>query len=126
MPNSGYEIEAEPATKRIYIRMSGHWSSDMAASFDKDLRAKVLGMCSHGCLPGEYLTLIDATDYQVQSLSTTERFAALIADPQIRSQKIAVVIDAGLAKLQAKRLLAADSHRIFQSAEEARAWLYDE
>lgn len=118
-----YSISIDRPTGLIEIKLSGHFSSEEIAEYVGDYRAAVQKL---GCAEGDHLLLMDGSEYTAQSQEVVKVFQEMSSDPRIKSRKLAVVLRIGLARMQAKRVMAVrDNAAIFETRDEARSWLLD-
>ncbi len=79
-----------------------------------------------GCAPNQHLTLNDLRDMKIQSQEVVAAFRAMLADPALRSRRLAFVAAPTLARGQLMRALAGRDARCFEQVEDAEAWLFAE
>ena len=102
----------------------GHWDLETVARFGAALRDVVARLPALGCRPGEQVALFDITGFAVQSSDVLAALGAIADRSRTTSRKIALVRNSALLSMQAKRALP--HLPMFDSREEALAWLRDE
>lgn len=105
----------------VRIAMSGFYDlSDVAAFFEARRNAHA----ELGLPPNQHLTLNDLRGMQIQKQEVIEAFQKGLAVPEEKARKLAIVVDAAMAKGQASRAInSADTH-YFTDIAEAEAWLF--
>jgi hypothetical protein len=104
----------------VRIRMHGFYDvGDVAAFFE----ARRTAHAELGLPPNQHLTLNDLRGMQVQKQEVIQAFQAGLAAPEEKARKLAIVVDAAMARGQASRAInSADTH-YFTDVAEAEAWL---
>lgn len=116
-----YSLTFDNAAGVLVVTFEGFTPDEELARYEQDLRA---GIADARRRVGRLRLLIDAIRGQVLPAAAAERLktieARLVRSPDDR---VAVVLNSTLLKLQLKRIVSGDQTRIFQSDDEARAWL---
>jgi hypothetical protein len=74
--------------------------------------------------PERHLTLIDISEFKIQAQSVADGFAAMLADPAIRSRRLAFIVGDSPVRMQLRRMLH-ENARIFDDELTAEAWLFE-
>lgn len=107
----------------VRIAMHGFYDlSDVASFFE----ARRTAHAELGLPPNRHLTLNDLRGMQIQKQEVIEAFQLGLAAPEEKARKLAIVVDAAMAKGQASRAIASDDTRYFTDLAEAEAWLFAE
>lgn len=117
--SASYSVEADPARDLVRIRLAGFLTPEATADF---LRARDAAHLRLRCGPNEHATVADIRDMAIQSRDVVERFQGLLADPRLRSRRLAVVTPSSLARMQAYRAAGNRGARFFADLAEAEAW----
>lgn len=106
----------------VRIQMHGFYDvGDVAAFFD----ARRTAHAELGLPRNQHLTLNDLRGMQIQKQEVIEAFQLGLAAPEEKARKLAIVVDAAMAKGQASRAIASDDTRYFTDLGEAEAWLFE-
>ena len=114
-----YRVDYDRAAGLLTLTMRGLLSVPQAEAFAEEVRQQMTGAIARG---DDLRILIDATDSMVQqagAFAAMSQLAEQFPDPP----RSAVVVGSTLHKLQARRAIASDNIRTFESMAEARAWL---
>ena len=107
----------------VRITMAGFYDlADVAAFFEARRNAHA----ELGLPPNQHLTLNDLRRMQIQKQEVIEAFQAGLAAPEEKARKLAIVVDAAMARSQANRAIASDDTRYFTDVREAEAWLFED
>ena len=105
----------------VRISMRGFYTlKDVTAFFDARRRAHA----ELGLPPNAHLTLNDLRDMKIQAQEVILAFQQGLAVPEEKARKLAIVIDAAMAKAQANRAINSVDTRYFTEIEPAEAWLF--
>ncbi|KQS01876.1 hypothetical protein ASG11_13705 [Sphingomonas sp. Leaf357] len=108
----------------IEVTVEGLWTEADFDRFVADLRAAILTFPDTGRPP---MTLYNYTGAQIQTQSMIARMQALAAHPAMIDRRVALYTEGCLARRQAKRVAGnRDNMRVFDSREEAIAFLLDD
>jgi hypothetical protein len=78
------------------------------------------------CGPNQHLTLCDVSDAALQSQPAIQAFAGLLAQPERRSRRMAIVVRSPLATIQVRRMISnRPDIKLFGSTSEAEGWLLE-
>ena len=107
----------------VRIRMGGFWTlRDVDAFFVARRRAHAeLGLPRNA-----HMTLNDLRGMNIQAQHVIETFQKGLAVPEEKARKLAIVVDAVMARGQANRAINASDTRYFTDVESAEAWLFAE
>lgn len=115
-----YDVYLEPADGLIVVPSKGFWSvaevDDYAGVLQK------LYQFSRGRF-GWCRVLVDMCRTSVQTAEVAQRFADHKQLFSGRGDKIALVMESSLLKMQVNRFMPADQYATFGDLKEARAWL---
>lgn len=115
------KVTAEPWRKLVRVQMKGLLTPAEVEAFVRDFRAAVEGM---KLVSNEFSLLVETEGKTVQRQDVMDRFQELITRPALRADRIAIVRDGVLGRMQARRLM---EHRsgtaVFDKMEEANEWL---
>lgn len=119
-----HHITTDPATGRIDIIVSGFWTEAHVAVFAADLAMAVRAARSGG---HESTVLCDYTQAAIQPQQVVGAIQAMVRDTPVRSRRIALYTEGGLATLQARRVASVrDDIRVFGDRRSAICWLEEE
>ena len=107
----------------VRIGMHGFYDLDDVAAFF-DARRKALAEL--GLPRNQHLTLNDLRGMMVQQQTVIHAFQQGLSVPEEKARKLAIVVDAVMARGQANRAINSDDTRYFRDVESAEAWLFDE
>lgn len=118
-----FTFTLDPARGLVRIEMHGFYGlEDVAAFFE----ARRMAHMKLGLPPNQHLTLNDLRGMQIQKQDVIHAFQIGLAEPGEKARKLAVVVNAAMAKSQASRAIdSADTH-YFTDLAEAEAWLFAE
>jgi len=115
-----YKIEVDPVNNILRQYLAGFFEPADVERFVAD-RNDAFGQLT--CGPDQHLALVDARHVKIQQQDAVEAFQALLANPPLRSRKLAFVVSHSLACKQLQRAAAGRDARFFHSVAEAEAWL---
>lgn len=105
----------------VRIAMHGFYDlGDVAAFFD----ARRTAHAELGLPRNQHLTLNDLRRMHVQKQDVIEAFQLGLAAPKEKARKLAIVVDAAMARGQASRAIDSSDTRYFTDVREAEAWLF--
>jgi hypothetical protein len=116
-----YVIQVDAGHRLLDITTSGFWELPEAASYADELRvyARQLRQSS-----GRLRAIVNALDSPVQSAAVmaviSEVWNDVLTD---KNDRVALMVESSLAKLQAKRLFTSDNWQAFLSPTAAKTWL---
>lgn len=118
-----FTFRIDRARGLVRINMHGFYDlQDVAAFFD----ARRTAHAELGLAPNRHLTLNDLRGMHIQKQEVIEAFQRGLAVPEEKARKLAIVVDAAMAKGQASRAInSADTH-YFTDLREAEAWLFED
>lgn len=104
----------------VRISMHGFYGlRDVEAFFEARRRAHA----QLGLPPNAHMTLNDLRGMKIQSQEVIQAFQQGLAAPAEKARKLAIVIDAAMARGQANRAINSVDTRYFTDPEAAEAWL---
>ncbi len=116
-----FTFSLDRARGLVRIRMQGFYSlEDVDAFFDARRKAHA----ALGLPPNRHLTLNDLRSMNIQSQDVIQAFQKGLANPEEKARKLAIVVDAAMARGQANRAINAADTRYFTDVESAEAWLF--
>jgi hypothetical protein len=115
-----YKIGVDPVNNILRQYLAGFFEPADVERFVAD-RNDAFGQLT--CGPDQHLALVDARHVKIQQQDAVEAFQALLANPPLRSRKLAFVVSHSLACKQLQRAAAGRDARFFYSVAEAEAWL---
>jgi hypothetical protein len=107
----------------VRIRMHGFYGlEDVEAFFEARRKAHAeLGLPRNA-----HMTLNDLRGMKIQQQEVIHAFQKGLAVPEEKARRLAVVVDAAMARLQANRAIASEDTRYFTDPGSAEAWLLAE
>lgn len=116
-----FTFRIDRARGLVRIAMHGFYDvQDVAAFFD----ARRSAHAELGLPPNQHLTLNDLRGMQIQKQEVIEAFQLGLAVPEEKARRLAIVVDAAMARSQASRAINAADTRYFTDPFEAEAWLF--
>lgn len=107
----------------VRISMQGFYNlEDVAAFFDGRRKAHA----ELGLPPNTHLTLNDLRGMKIQQQEVVQAFQSGLAVPEEKARKLAIVVDAAIARAQANRAINSPDTRYFTDIESAEAWLFED
>lgn len=115
-----FTFTLDPAHGLVRISMHGFYDvEDVAAFFEARRKAHAqLGLPRNA-----HLTLNDLRGMKVQQQEVIQAFQIGLAVQEEKARKLAIVIDAAMAKSQANRAINSPDTRYFTDIASAEAWL---
>ena len=122
--SDAFTIKTEVERRLIVVQPIGHWTPEMVSPFEKALHEAIDSLAdgSEGIAVRPNV-LIDARIHGIQSQEIVAAFQELAVRMNVRVNRIAVVTEGVLHRIQARRLNTAAHRRMFASLETAREWL---
>ena len=115
-----YSIAVDRERRIVCATMSGFFSEEEVAAFARDEQAAAASL---GCPSGQFGLLIEGSGGLIQSQDVAAAFRALMADLPLKAGRIAMVTGSALLKLQLRRMITSDRAAVFDTMDEARAWI---
>ena len=116
-----FSFRIDRARGLVRIAMRGFYEvSDVAAFFD----ARRTAHAELGLPPNQHLTINDLRGMHIQKQEVIEAFQRGLAVPEEKARRLAIVVDAAMAKSQASRAINSADTRFFTDVAEAEAWLF--
>ena len=119
--DASFSITVDPVRSHVRVVLSGFFSIADVAQFVAARNREHLKLC---CGPNEHLTSVDITGMKIQSQESVEQFTRVLADPSLKARRLAFVVDASLARMQAKRAAAGRDIAFFRTRSEAESWVF--
>ncbi len=116
-----FTFRIDRARGLVRITMAGFYDPDDVAAF---FEARRTAHAELGLPPNQHLTLNDLRGMQIQKQEVVDAFQQGLAEPAEKARKLAIVVDAAMAKGQASRAIASADTRYFTDIAEAEAWLF--
>ncbi len=104
----------------LHVRLEGFFSLADVAAYETAFQQALIDL---GAGPNEHLTLCDASAAALSTAEVTAAFQRVIAKPENRSRRCALVVDGALARIQARRTADRDDVMLFDNVPAARKWL---
>lgn len=123
MKRASFSITVDVPHSLVRITMSGFFEADDIAAFVKARDAAHQQLLS---APNQHVTLVDIREMQIQAQDSVAAFQRVLANPAIRSRRLAFVVARSLARLQVQRAADARDAVYFADVAEAERWLFDE
>jgi hypothetical protein len=118
-----FTILPDARRKLLRVHLSGFFSVEEVADFCHQAQRAILGM---GCVSGEHSLLVDTRDCVLQAQPVVLAFGKLISEPRFAARRIAIVTGTVASRMQTRRILAHPDARLFDTPEDAEAWLMEE
>ena len=115
-----FEIKTNPVRKLVVIKLRGMLTKADVAELYRQERDAIAAM---SCALGEHLALVDLTDCPLQLQEVVNAFEREIGS-SAKARRLAMVTGKALAKMQARRIMKRDGAAIFETIEQAEAWLF--
>ena len=105
----------------VRIRMQGFYGLEDVESF---FQARRRAHAELGLPRNQHLTLNDLRGMQIQAQEVIQAFQKGLAVPEEKARRLAIVVDAAMARGQANRAISSPDTRYFTDVESAEAWLF--
>jgi hypothetical protein len=115
-----FSFEIDPARNLVQIRIAGFFRKADIADL---LVARRAAHERLACAPNAHFTRIDAREMDIQSHEIVDAFREILAAPEYRSRRLALVVSNTLARSQAIRAIENREARWFTDPAEAEAWV---
>ena len=121
--NPTHTIRADPQQKLVDITLAGLFDVARVIRLAIEVKAAIdsLALARH-----EHLTLIDASDFSLQSQDVISALQSAFSNPHYASRRLAVITDKTLSPMQVQRVLKRDTVQCFDNRREAEVWLCDD
>lgn len=107
----------------VRISLHGFWTlRDVDAFF----HARRKALAALGLPRNAHMTLTDVRGMKIQAQHVIESFQKQLAVPEEKARKLAIVVDAVMARCQASRAINSVDTRYFIDVEAAEDWLFAE
>lgn len=114
-----FSIDIEPARDLVEVVMTGFFTHAVVQQF---IEARRVSYRQLRCAP-KHLTMNDVSGMKIQHQDIVAEFQAIVADPQYRSRRLAVVVGTSLARMQVRRMTNSRTTGTFVTKREALTWL---
>ncbi len=118
-----HTIRIDPEKKLVDITLGGFF--DVARVIQVAIDGKA-AIDSLGLAPHEHLTLIDVSNFSLQSQEVVAALQSTFGNPRYASRRLAVITDKSLSPMQVLRFLKRDHAQWFDDRRVAEAWLCDD
>ena len=115
-----YAIHSDRALGVLIISMRGFWDDSVVAAFLPEVGDAAARL---PCGPGQQRVIVDVSEFAVQAQTILAKVVGYVRDTEPRPARIAWVGGHGLQRLQLRRSIAEIGGDVFDSVEDARAWL---
>jgi hypothetical protein len=116
-----FSVSTDPARKLVRLKISAMLTAEQVAELYRREHMAILGM---GCRLGDQLCIVDLTDCPLQLQDVVGAFQREIKSGA-KARRLAMFTGNALARMQARRIMQRDDAAIFETREEAEAWLFD-
>ena len=119
---SSVAINVDPWRNLVRITLAGFFTPTDVAAFVRERNAAHRTLT---CGPNEHVTLADVRELKIQPKDAVAAFSHMLAAPEHRSRRLALVVASTLARSQLTRAIGSRSARFFTDQAEAEAWLFE-
>lgn len=123
MKKADFSITVDVQRSLVRMTMSGFFAADDIARFVQARDAAHRQLLS---APNQHVTLVDIREMQIQAQDSVAAFQRVLANPVIRSRRLAFVVARSLARLQVQRAADTRDAAYFADVADAERWLLDE
>jgi hypothetical protein len=116
-----YAIDTDPARNLILVRLGGMMSVDEVAEYMHQLRRRFV----EDSFRAGYRILVDVSECLIQSQDMIIAMGKHMATFP-KASRIAMVSRSSLARMQIRRLMTQSYASVFETPDEALAWLVEE
>ncbi|WP_339347770.1 hypothetical protein [uncultured Sphingomonas sp.] len=121
MSIDAYSINVDPSRHLVDIAVRGLWTVETVARYRTDIAQALGTLRRHGCAARQHLTLLDISGFIVQVQKVTALLAGMAAEPEFATRRAAIVVEAPLLRMQARRVLP--HYGVFAERGPALEWL---
>ena len=115
-----YSFRLDRSRGLVRIDMKGFYSLEDVEGF---FAARREALAELGLPRNAHITLNDLRGMTIQQQSVIQAFQAGLAVPEEKARKLAIVVDAAMARGQATRAINSSDTRYFTDLRSAEAWL---
>ena len=115
-----YEVTTNLARSLVKAKLSGFFSVEEVQAFSRDEQAAARQVVNHS---GYFNLLVEGSGGVTQAQDVIGAFNELASASTLKAQRIAIVVESALLRLQLRRVLARDQIRLFETIAEAEDWL---
>ncbi|HMG45834.1 MAG TPA: hypothetical protein VK614_00035 [Allosphingosinicella sp.] len=119
--DASFSFDVDRSRDLVRITMAGLF---LPASVARFVAARAEAHARLACGPNRHLTLTDIRAIKIQPQDTVAAFHLVLADPALRSRRLAFVASPTLARSQLMRALIGRDGRCFEDPKAAEAWLF--
>jgi hypothetical protein len=123
MKKADFSIAVDTQRSLVRIVMSGFFEAEDIARF---MHARDVAHRQLLSAPNQHLTLVDIREMQIQAQDSVAAFQRVLANPVMKSRRLAFVVARSLARLQAQRAADRRDAAYFSDPAEAERWLLDD
>lgn len=117
-----FDVTPDHDLRMLRLAVHGFWDQSVMAAYVAEVRRAMADLRRTG---GCRYILVDMSGYPIQPKEIAEAHGALLRSSRnMDGIRVALVMQSVLSRLQANRLAAEAGHEIFDSREEAEAWLF--
>ena len=113
-------ISVHRVHRMLHVRLAGFFTIADVAQYETAFRRAVIDL---GAGPNQHLTLCDATEAALSTVEVTAAFQRVIAKPENRARRCALVVEGALARIQARRTADREDVMVFDNVPAAQKWL---
>lgn len=117
---AAFEIDVDPVASLVKMKLSGFFTAE---SFAALVAARAVAFRRLRCGPNQHLSLTDIRAMKIQSQEMVATFSTMLADPKMRSRRLAFVVASSLARIQLQRAVGSREARFFTDPVEAERWV---
>ena len=114
-----FTISTDASRRLVKISISGLLSAD---DVDRLYREEHQALRDMGCPIGQQVVIADLTNCPLQFQEVVAAFRTNFGDPS-RARKLALVMGKSAARMQARRIIPAEGAALFNTLDEAEAWI---
>ena len=119
--DSSYSITTVPHRKLVVMKIVGMLTREQVEQLYREEHAAIAAM---GCRLGEQICLVDLTDCKLQVQDVAAAFKEKQGDARIMARRLALYTGSSLARMQARRITDRANAELFETREQAEAWLF--
>lgn len=116
-----FTIQTDPRCRLIRITLCGMLTVADVKELYRQEHAAILAM---GCPLGEQLVLVDLSECPLQLQDIVAAFQQAM-NSSAKAKRLALVTGSSLARMQARRITSRADAALFETEDEALAWLFD-
>jgi hypothetical protein len=117
--NDFFRISCSPEDDYIEVKLTGFLTPETGQKFAE---AYIGAKAKLSADKSRHRTLFDLSELKIQTQDIVAQFGGMLADPSIRSARLALYVGDSAVRMQLKRI-AHENTEIFDSLADAREWL---